>query len=85
MNYKKEYKKKLVSAQEAVKLVESGDWVDYGWCTGTPDLLDKALAERTDELTDVKLRGGILFKVPAVLSVKMPMSISHGIPGICPV
>ena len=66
MNYKKEYKKKLVSAQEAVKLVESGDWVDYGWCTGTPDLLDKALAERTDELTDVKLRGGILFKVPAV-------------------
>ena len=66
MDYRKEYEEKLVSAQEAVKLVESGDWVDYGWCTATPDILDKALAARTDELTDVKLRGGILFKVPAV-------------------
>ena len=45
MSFLEEYKQKLVSADEAVKIVKSGDWVDYGWCTGTPDALDKALPE----------------------------------------
>lgn len=58
MDFREEYKQKLVSADEAVKLIKSGDWVDYGWCTNTVDALDQALAKRTDELTDVKLRGG---------------------------
>ena len=62
MDYTQEYQQKLVSADEAVKVIKSGDWVDYGWCNGTPDALDKALAKRTDELTDVNLRGGILFE-----------------------
>ncbi len=66
MGYLEEYEQKLTSADEAVKVIQSGDWVDYGWCTGTPDALDKALARRTDELTDVKLRGGILLKPLAV-------------------
>lgn len=66
MGYAEEYKQKLVSADEAVKIVKSGDWVDYGWCANTPEALDQALARRTDELTDVKLRGGILFHLPAV-------------------
>ena len=66
MDFQKEYQQKLVSADEAVKIITSGDWVDYGWCTGTPDALDKALAKRTDELKDVKLRGGILLKPLAV-------------------
>lgn len=66
MDYSQEYKQKLVSADEAVKLIKSGDWVDYGWCNGTADILDKALAKRTDELRDVKLRGGILLKPLAV-------------------
>ena len=66
MDFQKEYQQKLVSADEAVKIIKSGDWVDYGWCTGTPDALDKALANRTDELKDVKLRGGILLKPLAV-------------------
>ncbi|MBO6214427.1 MAG: butyryl-CoA:acetate CoA-transferase [Lachnospiraceae bacterium] len=66
MGYEKEYEEKKVSAEEAVKCVKSGDWVDYGWCVNTPCVLDKALANRTDELTDVKLRGGILFYKPAV-------------------
>ena len=66
MDFQAEYKKKLTTAAEAVKVVKSGDWVDYGWCTGTPDALDKALAARTDELTDVKVRGGILLKLPAI-------------------
>ena len=37
MDFQAEYKKKLTTAAEAVKVVKSGDWVDYGWCTGTPD------------------------------------------------
>ena len=48
MNYEKELAQKTVSADTAVKLIKSGDWIDYGWCTGTPNTLDKALARRTD-------------------------------------
>lgn len=66
MDYQEEYRRKLVSAEDAVQVIQSGDWVDYGWCTGTPDALDRALAARTDELTDVKVRGGILLKMPAI-------------------
>lgn len=66
MSFLEEYKQKLVSADEAVKIVKSGDWVDYGWCTGTPDALDKALARRNDELKDVNVRGGILLKPLAI-------------------
>ena len=66
MSFLEEYKQKLVSADEAVKIVKSGDWVDYGWCTGTPDALDKALARGTDELKDVNVRGGILLKPLAI-------------------
>jgi butyryl-CoA:acetate CoA-transferase len=66
MDFKDEYRQKLVSADEAVKIIKSGDWVDYGWCNGTVDALDKALAKRIDELKDVKLRGGILLKPLAV-------------------
>ncbi len=66
MDFAKEYQEKLVRPEEAVKVVQSGDWVDYGWCTGTPDVLDKALAKRTDELRDVKVRGGILLKPLAI-------------------
>lgn len=29
MDYSQEYKQKLVSADEAVKLIKSGDWVDF--------------------------------------------------------
>ena len=66
MNYAEEYKSKLVSADEAVKVIKSGDWVDYGWCATTVDALDRALAKRTDELENVVLRGGILTKPLAV-------------------
>ena len=66
MDFQKEYEKKLVSADEAVKCVKSGDWIDYGWCCNTPEACDKALAKRTDELFDVKVRGGILYHVPAI-------------------
>ncbi len=56
MNYTEEYKKKLVTPEEAVKVVKSGDWIDYGSFSGTVVVLDKALAARKDDLWDVKIR-----------------------------
>lgn len=67
MNFIDEYNQKKVSADEAVKVIQSGDWVDYGFCVTTVDVLDKALAKRTDELSNIHLRGAILPKMPAVL------------------
>lgn len=72
MDYKQEYASKLCSAQEAVKAVQSGQWVDYGWCTGHPIALDKALAERMPELKDVKIRGGICLWRPAIYDIEQP-------------
>lgn len=69
MSYLDEYQKKLTTAEEAVKIVKSGMWLDYGWCSGTPNALDKALANRADELTDVNIRGGILTRRPYIANV----------------
>ena len=55
-----EYRQKLCSAQEAVRCVKSGDWVDFGSNNSYPALLDAALAERRDELRHVKVRGNLL-------------------------
>ena len=53
MSYAQQYKKKLVSADQAVKVVNSGDVVDYGFFNGKPIVLDAALAARAEELRDV--------------------------------
>ena len=66
MDYQALYQQKLTTAAEAVKVVKSGDWVDYGWCTNHPIELDKALAARKDELHDVKLRGGVTMWMPEI-------------------
>lgn len=50
-----EYKSKLVSADEAVKVIKSGDWVDYGGFCGQVRDLDEALAKRKDELSGVNI------------------------------
>lgn len=60
MNISQEYKNKLCTAEEAVRLVKSGDWVDYGSNNGFPVSLDAALAERRDELRHVKVRGNLI-------------------------
>ena len=72
MSYQEEYRQKLTTAEEAVKVVKSGDWVDYGWCTNTAEVLDQALAGRMGELHDVKVRGGILLHMPAIAQIENP-------------
>ena len=56
MNYTREYDNKRVSPEQAVNVVQSGDWVDYGHFACAPTFLDPILAKRADELHDVKVR-----------------------------
>lgn len=55
------YRTKLRTPDEAVKVIKSGDWVDYTTNVGFPILLDEALSKRKDELLDVKIRGNLMF------------------------
>ena len=52
----------MVTPEVAAQAVRSGDWVDYGFGAGFPELMDKALAARKDELRDVKIRGGLVIR-----------------------
>ena len=60
------------SPDEAVKVIQSGDWVDYGLGAIHPRVLDEALARRAPELTNVKVRGGICLWKPAIFSIENP-------------
>jgi len=54
MDWRKEYKRKLVSAEEAVKVVKSGDRVNFGF-PRQATLLTAALAARNEELENVEM------------------------------
>ncbi|MBE5955208.1 MAG: butyryl-CoA:acetate CoA-transferase [Lachnospiraceae bacterium] len=72
MNYKDLYSKKLKTAEEAVKVIQSGMWIDYGFCADHPVALDQALANRMEQESDLKnlnFRGGVSLWVPAVTQV----------------
>ena len=56
MDYRTEYQRKLNSADEAVKVVKSGDLVHYGEFVMNSAYLDAALARRVDELENVNIR-----------------------------
>ena len=55
-NHIKEFNRKLVSAETAVKTVKSDDWVAYSHFVMFPETLDKALSLRANELTGVKVK-----------------------------
>lgn len=59
MNVQELYQSKLRSPDEAVMLVKDGDWVDYSQTCSFPQLLDRALAARSGQLQDVKIRNAI--------------------------
>lgn len=52
----------FVTPEIAAKCVKNGDWVDYGFGAGFPELMDKALAARKGELRNVKIRGGLVIR-----------------------
>ena len=55
MSWVDDYKKKLVTSEEAVSVIKSGDRVYISGNAATPYVLMKALAARKDELQDVEL------------------------------
>jgi butyryl-CoA:acetate CoA-transferase len=62
VNFTRQYQAKLVSSAEAAKAIKTGDWVDYGFGSTQPVLLDAALAQRKSELSDIKIRGTLALK-----------------------
>ena len=56
------YQTKFVTPEVAAQAIKSGDWVDYGFGAGFPELMDKALAKRKGEVKDVKIRGGLVIR-----------------------
>ena len=54
-NWKELYKRKLLSAEQAVKLVKSGDLVLFGGHNDQPKVLGPALFARKDELNNVTI------------------------------
>ncbi len=62
-----ELKRKTVSAEQAAAVVKSGDWLDYGFGLGQPDLFDQALAGRINTLEGVKLRGCLALRPRATV------------------
>jgi acyl-CoA hydrolase len=56
-----------ISAEQAASFVESGMWLDYGATHCQPDVFDKALAARKDELENVKIRTCISMRPRAVI------------------
>jgi acyl-CoA hydrolase len=60
---------RVISAEEAAGLVRSGMWVDYGTSLCQPDVFDKALAARAEELRNVKIRSCLSMRPRAVLEI----------------
>jgi len=58
---------RAISAAEAAALVRPGNWLDFGTGLGQPDVFDKALAQRTAELRDIRIRSGLTMRPRAVL------------------
>lgn len=72
MSFQEEYERKLTTADKAVEVVQSGDWIDYGWSVIIPVALDAALAKRMSTLSDVNVRGGILLWEPEIFKIDEP-------------
>jgi len=56
-----------ISADEAAAFVKSGMWLDYGASLCQPDVFDRALGARINELTNVKIRHCLTMRPRAVL------------------
>lgn len=56
-----------ICAEAAAAHVRSGDWVDYGFGLGQPDLFDRALATRVGELRGVGIRSAGSLRPRAVV------------------
>ena len=67
---------KFVTPEEAARAVRPGDWVDYGFGGGFPELMDRALADRVGQIEDVKVRGGLVIRPRIEVVERDPEQIS---------
>jgi butyryl-CoA:acetate CoA-transferase len=61
---KKRYQEKLRTADEVARMIRSGDEIFFAEFALRPESLDEALARRAEELTDVRIDGVCITKVP---------------------
>lgn len=74
---KRNFQNKFVTPEAAALLaVRDGDWVDYGFGAGFPELMDKALAARKGKVRDVKIRGGLVIRPKIEVVEQDPEQIS---------
>src|ERR1700691_6582471 len=66
-SYQGELKRKKISAEDAAARVKSGDWVEYGFELGQPDMFDRARAARAQKLERVKIRGCLAMRPRAAV------------------
>lgn len=66
-SWEQEYRRRLMSPDEAVKLVKSGDRVYIGTCTSVAYALAEALGRRKDELEDITILSSNVAKPLAVM------------------
>jgi len=67
-----------ISAERAAGFVESGMWLDYGTGLCQPDVFDKALGARIQEVTNVKIRHCLTMRPRAVLDADPEGRHVHG-------
>lgn len=72
MDYQSLYQEKLTTPEQAVSCIRDGDWIEFGYATGTPVALDRALAGRLPQLYDINLRGSILLWEPEIFRIPDP-------------
>jgi acyl-CoA hydrolase len=66
-SFQAELKRKTIGAEQAAAEIKSGDWVDYGFGLGQPEVVDRALAARVSRLDRVKVRGCLAILPRAVV------------------
>jgi acyl-CoA hydrolase len=62
-----EARAKRISVKESASLVESGIWIDMGGVNAQSEVFDRALAARSSELRDVKIRSCLSIRPLAFL------------------
>ena len=67
MSFEKEYQQKLVSADQAVQTIKSGDVVKYGHFLSSCITLDRTHAKRLPELKDLRINGGAFVGISEVI------------------
>ncbi|MCS7129869.1 MAG: 4-hydroxybutyrate CoA-transferase [Archaeoglobaceae archaeon] len=75
MEYRGEYSKKLIDAEEAVNLVESGMRIEMGGAVNFAQIIDKYLAQRKNELENVSIGTFIDFVPYKFLEVDPEMEV----------